>query len=131
MCASRLNYYMKLELVDIIEDIINLDPKMRFVGFIDLKGNIVESIIKSGKTSLESQKEEEHFCKQVAQRRKMRKDFDNSLGKVRYVHVEREKVTQMVTYTKKFTVYFTMEPEMTIEDKLKIVNKIKKMTSHL
>jgi len=122
---------MKLELVDIIEDIINLDPKMRFVGFIDLNGNIVESIIKSGKTSLESQKEEEHFCKQVAQRRKMRKNFDNSLGKVRYVHVEREKVTQMVTYTKKFTVYFTMEPEMTIEDKLKIVNKIKKMTSHL
>ncbi len=122
---------MKLELVDIIEDIINLDPKMRFVGFIDLNGNVVESIIKSGKTSLESQKEEEHFCKQVAQRRKMRKNFDNSLGKVRYVHVEREKVTQMVTYTKKFTVYFTMEPEMTIEDKLKIVNKIKKMTSHL
>lgn len=122
---------MKLELVDIIEDIINLDPKMRFVGFIDLNGNVVESIIKSGKTSLESQKEEEHFCKQVAQRRKMRKNFDNSLGKVRYVHVEREKVTQMVTYTKKFAVYFTMEPEMTIEDKLKIVNKIKKMTSHL
>jgi len=122
---------VKLELVDIIEDIINLDPKMRFVGFIDLNGKIVESIIKSGKTSLESQKEEEHFCKQVAQRRKMRKNFDNSLGKVRYVHVEREKVTQMVTYTKKFTVYFTMEPEMTIEDKLKIVNKIKKMTSHL
>jgi len=122
---------VKLELVDIIEDIINLDPKMRFVGFIDLNGKIVESIIKSGKTSLESQKEEEHFCKQVAERRKMRKNFDNSLGKVRYVHVEREKVTQMVTYTKKFTVYFTMEPEMTIEDKLKIVNKIKKMTSHL
>jgi len=124
-----MNYYKQLELVDIIEDIINLDPKMRFVGFIDLNGNIVESIIKSGKTSLESQKEEEHFCKQVAQRRKMRKNFDNSLGKVRYVHVEREKVTQMVAYAKKFTVYFTMEPEMTIEDKLNIVNKIKKMTS--
>ena len=131
MWASRLNYYNQLELVDIIEDIINLDPKMRFVGIIDLDGNIVESIIKSGKTSLESQKEEEHFCKQVAQRRKMRKSFDNSLGKVRYVHVEREKVTQMVVYVKKFTVYFTMEPEMTIEDKLKIVNKIKKMTFHL
>lgn len=126
-----MNYYKKLELVDIIEDIINLDPKMRFVGFIDLNGNIVESIIKSGKTSLESQKEEEHFCQQVALRRKMRKNFDNSLGKVRYVHVEREKVTQMVVYAKKFTVYFTMEPEMTIEDKLEIVNKIKKMTSHL
>ena len=126
-----MNYYKKLELVDIIEDIIDLDSKMRFAGIIDLNGNVVESIIKNGKTSLESQKEEEHFCEQVAQRRKMRKIFDKSLGKVRYVHVEREKVTQMVVYTKKFAVYFTMEPEMTIEDKLTIVNKIKKMTSHL
>ena len=88
-------------------------------------------IKKSGKTSLKSQKEEEHFCKQVIERRKMRNDFDNSLGKVRYVHVEREKLTQMVTYLKNFTVYYTLEPEMTIENKLKIMNKIKKMTSHL
>ncbi len=50
---------------------------------------------------------------------------------VRYVHVEREKVTQMVIYTEQFTVYFTMEPEMTIENKIQIINKIKKMTSHL
>jgi len=117
--------------MEIVEDIIDLDPKMRFVAIIDQKGHIVESIMKSGKTSLKSQKEEEHFCKQVIERRKMRNDFDNSLGKVRYVHVEREKLTQMVTYPKNFTVYYTLEPEMTIENKLKIMNKIKKMTSHL
>jgi len=34
--------------------------------------------MKSGKTSLKSQKEGEHFCKQVVERRKMRNDFDNS-----------------------------------------------------
>jgi len=117
--------------VDIVEDIIDLDPKMRFAAIIDLDGNIVESIMKSGKTSLESQKEEEHFCRQVAKRRHMRHEFDKTLGKVRYVQVEREKLTQMVTYSKKITLYFTMEPEMTIEQKLRIVNKIKKMTSHL
>jgi len=126
-----LNYYKELDLVEIVEDIIDLDPKMRFTAIIDQKGQIIESIMKSGKTSLKSQKEEEHFCKQVVERRKMRNDFDNSLGKVRYVHVEREKLTQMVTYSKNFTVYFTLEPEMTIENKLKIMNKIKKMTSHL
>ena len=118
-------------MVTIVEDIINLDPQMRFAAFIDQNGNIVESIMQSGKTSLESQKEEEHFCKQVSQRRQMRKQFDKSLGMVRYVHVEREKVTQMVIYNTQFTVYFTMEPEMTMENKLQIINKIKKMTSHL
>ena len=126
-----MNYYQGLEFVDIIEDVIDLDTKMRFAAIIDLDGNVVESIMKSGKTSLESQKEEEHFCRQVAERRQMRQEFDKTLGKIRYVQVERERLTQIVTYSKKFTLYFTMEPEMTIEQKLRIVNKIKKMTSHL
>jgi len=121
----------KTDLLKIVENIINLDPKMRFTAIIDFKGNIREAIMKSGKTSLKSQKEEEHFCKQVAQRRTMRKEFDKSLGKVRYVHVEREKVTQMVSYTKRNIIYFTMEPEMPIEEKIRIMTRIKKITSDL
>jgi hypothetical protein len=110
---------------------INLDPKMRFAAIIDINGNIREAIMKSGKTSLKNQKEEEHFCKQVAQRRKMRREFDRTLGKVRYVHVEREKVTQMVTYAKRNIVYFTIEPEMSIDTKIRIITKIKKIISNL
>ena len=119
----------KVDLLKIVESMINLDPKMRFAAIIDPKGNIREGIMKSGKTSLKTQKEEEHFCQQVAQRRKMRKVFDRSLGKVRYVHVEREKITQMVVYTKKNIVYFTMEPEMPIDTKIRIITKIKKITA--
>ena len=121
----------KVDLLKIVESMINLDPKMRFAAIIDAKGNIREGIMKSGKTSLKTQKEEEHFCKQVAQRRKMRKEFDRTLGKVRYVHVEREKITQMVTYTKKNIVYFTMEPEMPIDKKIRIITKIKKITADI
>jgi len=121
----------KIDLLKIVESMINLDPKMRFAAIIDAKGNIREAIMKSGKTSLKTQKEEEHFCKQVAQRRKMRQEFDRTLGKVRYVHVEREKVTQMVTYAKRNTVYFTMEPEMPINTKIRIITKIKKITANL
>jgi len=120
-----------IDLLNIVEDIINLDPKMRFAAIIDSKGNIREAIMKSGKTSLKSQKEEEHFCKQVTQRRAMRKEFDKSLGKVRYVHVEREKVTQMVVYAKRNTLYFTMEPEMPIDTKIRIITRIKKITAAL
>ena len=121
----------KIDLLKLVESMINLDPKMRFAAIIDAKGNIREAIMKSGKTSLKTQKEEEHFCKQVAQRRKMRREFDRTLGKVRYVHVEREKVTQMVTYAKRNTVYFTMEPEMPINTKIRIITKIKKLSANL
>ncbi len=118
----------KVDLLGVVQKILDLDPKMRFAAIIDPKGNIREAIMKAGKTSLESQKEEEHFCKQVAQRRTMRKEFDKTLGKVRYVHVEREKVSQMVIYTKRNIVYFSMEPEMPINTKIRLITKIKKIT---
>lgn len=121
----------KVDLLDIVQKIINLDSKMRFAAIIDSKGNIREAIMKTGKTNLKSQKEEEHFCKQVAQRRAMRKEFDRSLGKVRYVHVEREKVSQMVVYSKRNIIYFTMEPEMPINTKIRLITKIKKLTTNL
>ena len=118
-------------LLEIVEKIVNLDRHMRFAAIIDLNGNIVEGIMKEGKTSLESQKQEEYFCKQVADRRKMRQEFDRPLGKVRYVHVEREKVTQFVIYTKRRTLFLTMEPELQISRKIKIITSIKRITSNI
>ena len=117
-----------IDLLEIAECIIDLSSKVRFVGIIDLHGNIVEGIMKKGKTSLESQTESEYFCKQVAQRRTMRKEFDKNLGKVRYVHVERENVTQLVVYTKHNTIFVTVETDLGVKRKLQIVNTIKKLT---
>ena len=122
---------VRQNLLGIVERIIGLDQSMRFASIIDLNGNIIEGIMKSGKTSLESQKQEENFCKQVAQRRKMRKEFDKSLGIVRYVHVEREKVTQFVIYTKTKIIFVTIEPELTIQRKMKIINSIKRITANI
>ena len=121
----------KAHLIPIVEDILSIDPGMRFAAIIDLKGNISEAIMKKGKTSLKTQREEEHFCKQVALRRKMRKQFDKSLGPVNYVHIEREKVTQIVVYPKRKTVYVTIESNMDIKRKLEIVELIKKKTVRL
>jgi hypothetical protein len=121
----------KANLIPIVEDILSIDPGMRFAAIIDLKGNISEAIMKKGKTSLKTQKEEEQFCKQVALRRKMRKQFDKSLGPVNYVHIEREKVTQIVVYPKRKIVYVTIESNTNIKRKLEIVELIKKKTSLL
>ena len=121
----------KVNLLEIVQRILDLDAKMRLAAVIDLKGNIRESIMKAGKTSLKSQKEEEHFCQQVAQRRIMRKDFDQSLGKVTYVHVEREKVSQLVIYTKRNTVYFTVEPDMSPDSKVKLITEVKDLIAEI
>ena len=122
---------VRQNLLEIVEKIVALDNNMRFASIIDHNGNILEGIMKEGKSSLESQKQEEHFCKQVAKRREMRKEFDRQLGKVRYVHVEREKVTQFAIYTKRKIVFVTLEPELTIQRKMKIVNSIKRITRNI
>ena len=113
------------------DKIVSLDPKLRFVGIIDLQGNILEGIMKEGKSSLESQRAQEHFCKQISQRRKMRKEFDRSLGKVRYVHVERENVAQLVVYTPRHTIFVTVEPSLNITKKIQIITKIKQIIGNL
>ena len=126
-----MNANKEAELLQIVEEILKLDPAMRFAAVLDLKGNILEGIMKENKTSLESQKQQEKYCNDVAKARKMREAYDDTLGKVRYIHTERENITQITAYTRKYTVFITMEPELRINKKLQIVAKIKKITSHL
>ena len=119
------------QLLKVAENILALNTAMRFASILDLKGNIIEGIMKDRKTSLESQKQQEKFCKDAAKARKMREAYDKKLGKVRYVHTERENVTQITVYIKKYTIFITMEPELSVNKKLQIVTKIKKMSTHL
>ena len=121
----------EIKLLKIVENILGLDSSMRFAAILDMKGNILEGIMQENKTSLESQKQQEKFCKDAAKARKMREAYDKKLGKVRYIHTERENVTQITAYTKKYTIFITMEPELRINKKLQIVTKIKTMTSSL
>jgi len=119
------------QLLNVVENILALNTAMRFASILDLKGNIIEGIMKDRKNSLESQKQQEIFCKDAAKARKMREAYDRKLGKVRYVHTERENVTQITVYIKKYTIFITMEPELSVNKKLQIITKIKKMSSHL
>ena len=121
----------EVQLLKVAENILGLNTAMRFAAILDLKGSIIEGIMKDRKTSLESQKQQEKFCKDAAKARKMREAYDKKLGKVRYVHTERENVTQITVYVKKFTIFITMEPELSVNKKLQIVTKIKTIASKL
>ncbi len=119
----------EIDLQRVVEEIADLDDSVRFVGIIGLNGEIVEGIMKGAKTSLATQREDEHFCRQIAERRRMREGFDGTLGKVRYIHVEREHVAQLVVYSTNHTVFVTVEPETSIARKFEIINGLKEIVA--
>ena len=61
----------------------------------------------------------------------MREEVDKSLGKVRFVNVERENISQNVMYAKTKSLFVTVEPEISINDKTKIISQLKKLTANL
>ncbi|MBC8250338.1 MAG: hypothetical protein H8E89_01965 [Candidatus Nitrosopelagicus sp.] len=121
----------KNELDSLITKIGKLHKKIRFVAIINKNGKILKSEMRDEVPSLLKTKNEEKFCQDVTVRRKMREEFDRVLGKVRFVNVERENISQIVMYAKTKSLFVTVEPEISINDKTKIISQIKKLTSNL
>ena len=121
----------KNELDTLIKKIGKLHKKIRFVAIIHKNGKILKTEMRDEVPSLLKTKNEEKFCQDVSVRRKMREEFDKSLGKVRFVNVERENISQIVMYAKTKSLFVTVEPEISISDKTKIISQIKKLTANL
>ena len=121
----------KNELDSLIKKIGKLHKKIRFVAIISKNGKILKSEMRDEVPSLLKTKNEEKFCQDVTVRRKMREEFNKTLGKVRFVNVERENVSQIVMYAKTKSLFVTVEPEISINDKSKIISQIKNITSNI
>ena len=121
----------KKELDSLIKKIGKLHKMIRFVAIIQKNGKIIKSEMRDEVPSLLKTKNEEKFCQDVTVRRKMREEFDKSLGKVKFVNVERENISQIVMYAKTKSLFVTVEPEISINDKSKIISQIKKLTANL
>ena len=130
---QKLKIYMsnKEQLQNMVNSIFKLSKKVRFIGVISDSGKILLSEMKSDTYSLLKKENEEKFCKDVVTRKKMRKEFDQSLGKVRYVNVERENISQIVTYVNSKSIFITVEPELTVDSKALLISKIKKITTSI
>jgi len=121
----------KKELDSLIKEIGKLHKMIRFVAIINKNGKIIKSEMRDEVPSLLKTKNEEKFCQDVTVRRKMREEFDKTLGKVRFVNVERENISQIVMYAKTKSLFVTVEPEISINDKIQLISQIKKFTSNL
>ena len=113
----------------IIKKIGKLHKMIRFVAIISKNGKILKTEMRDEVPSLLKTKNEEKFCQDVTVRRKMREEFNKTLGKVRFVNVERENVSQIVMYAKTKSLFVTVEPEISVNDKSKIISQIKNITS--
>ena len=79
----------------ICDQIMKLDPKIRFAGIINNKGRLIDGGMKDGISTLSSAKDDEMLFMELVIRVKMRQEFDAKLGKVKFAMALREKILEM------------------------------------
>ena len=75
--------------------VLKIDPKMRSARVINNKGRLVAGGMIQGKKALEDSKQDEMLFMELALRVRMRHEFDNEFGKVKFSMSFREKVIIM------------------------------------
>jgi len=105
-----------------------IDSKIRFVGIINSKGRLVAGGMVSSKTRLGDRKRDEMLYMELALRVKMRSEFDDDLGKVKFSMSFREKLIVMSFPIKNDVLMVSMESKTQFEkiafNVLKLVEKI-------
>jgi hypothetical protein len=89
--------------------ILALDDEMRYVRFIDMKGELIYEQVKNNKILLQDQEGLGKFSSELPIMKQMQGLFDESLGKIRFMHIIRDKVHQFIYYVDSVIVYVTCE----------------------
>ena len=113
---------------ELCERIKKVDPKIRFAGVINSKGRLVSGGMVSSKKPLEDIKKDEMLFMELALRVKMRSEFDDELGKVKFSMSLREKLIVMSFPIKNDILMVSMERKTLFE---KIAFKVLKYIEKL
>jgi len=104
------------------------DSKVRFAGVINSRGRLIAGGMISNKTRLGDRKRDEMLYMELALRVKMRSEFDDDLGKVKFSMSFREKLIVMSFPIKNDVLMVSMERKTQFE---KISFKILKLVDQL
>ena len=99
------------------------EDEIRFAGFINSMGRLVAGGFKEGITPLEDEAERQKMYMELALRVSMRKDFDYSLGPVKYTASRRQKAVVISFPINSNVLLISTEPTVDID---KLANKIMK-----
>ena len=97
-----------------LDKIIDEDG-IRFAGFINLKGDLVESKIRKNIIPFENDEEQRQVFRELALRISTRRKFDYSMGAVKYSASRREKLVMISFPLKNFILLITAEPNVNID----------------
>ncbi len=96
----------------IIDTIFELNDGIRYAGLIDETGSLIVGGMRHGIDSIVDQPSEELYLTHTALRKSMRERFDDTMGKARFVYVEREKLSLLTFYLDKKMLLITLEPNL-------------------
>ena len=105
-----------------------IDSKIRFAGAINSKGRLIAGGMAASKTRLGDRKRDEMLYMELALRVKMRSEFDDDLGKVKFSMSFREKLIVMSFPMKSDILMVSMERKTQFEkigfSILKLIEKL-------
>ncbi|MDE1762953.1 MAG: hypothetical protein KGH88_01740 [Thaumarchaeota archaeon] len=111
----------------VCKKVMEIDPKIRFVGLINEKGRLVGGGMRDGLRSLEDSRDDEMLYMELVLRAKMRREFDKVLGPVQFAMSYREKVIIMSFPLKDSVVLLSAEKGVDFSE---IPFKVLKILSH-
>jgi hypothetical protein len=108
----------------IIDTIFELNEGIRYAGLIDETGSLIAGGMRHGIDSIVDQPSEELYLTHTALRKSMRERFDDTMGKARFVYVEREKLSLLTFYLDKKMLLITLEPNLESQNVIDLAEDI-------
>jgi hypothetical protein len=96
-------------------DEILSEQEIRFAGFVNMQGELVEGQFRGDIVPFENDEEQKRVFRELAIRISTRKNFDFSMGAVKYSASRREKVVMMSFPLKNIILLITTEPNVNID----------------
>ncbi len=96
-------------------DRIISEKEIRFVGFVNLQGDLVKGRFREDVVPFENDEEQQRVFRELALRISTRKKFDYSMGAVKYSASRREKLVMMSFPLKDMILLITAEPNVNID----------------
>lgn len=96
-------------------DEILSEKEIRFAGFVNMQGDLVEGQFREDVVPFENDEEQKRVFRELAVRISTRKNFDFSMGAVKYSASRREKLVMMSFPLKNIILLITTEPHVNID----------------
>lgn len=96
-------------------DEILSEQEIRFAGFVNMQGELVEGQFREDIVPFENDEDQKRVFRELAIRISTRKNFDFSMGAVKYSASRREKLVMMSFPLKNMILLITTEPNVNID----------------